>query len=402
LLPLVLRDVVRRYTERVTRQRVEEQLRHTTKMEAIGRLASGIAHDFNNLLTGILGHANLLKLHAKPDSPVREAAEAIETAAQRAGELTEKLLGFARKGKHEVVPVDVHGLIHDAVALLSRLLGENVRITLDLHAPEAAALGDPTQLHQVFLNLAVNARDAMPGGGELTLGSGITTVEESTAAPPELEAGRYLRIEVADTGSGMSPDVQERVFEPFFTTKDADGSVGLGLPMVYGIIKNHGGAIEVESEEGTGTTFTIYLPLAEAAEAAPAEAEPPTVTRGSGRLLLVDDEQVIRHVGAHMLENLGYEPVVLSSAQEAIDYYRQHGAEVDLVIIDVSMPDMNGYQCFRALREIDPAVRAILSSGYTQDAKVQDAMADGICGFVQKPYRVGDLSEAIQRAMGYT
>jgi CheY-like chemotaxis protein len=384
----------------VARQQGEEQLRHTTKMEAIGRLASGIAHDFNNLLTGILGHANLLKLHAKAHSPVHEAAEAIEAAAQRAGELTQKLLGFARKGKHEVVPVDVHGLIHDAVALLSRLLGENVRIALELHAPEAAALGDPTQLHQVFLNLAVNARDAMPDGGELTLGTGITTVAEDTDATRlDLKPGQYIRIEVADTGSGMSTGVQERIFEPFFTTKQTDGSVGLGLPMVYGIVKNHGGNIEVDSGEGKGTKFIIYLPLTDRAETTPAATQPPEVIQGSGRVLLVDDERVIRHVGEHMLEDLGYEALTVPSAREAIEYYRENGNEVDLVIIDISMPDMNGYECFHALKELDPDIRAVLSSGYTQNGSVQDAIADGVCGYVQKPYRLADLSEAIQRAM---
>lgn len=400
LLPLVLGKVVRRHADRLSRQQVEDQLRHATKMEAIGRLASGIAHDFNNLLTGILGHASLLKVEAVPGTSVYDAADTIETTAQRAAELTQKLLGFARKGKHQSVAIDVHALIHDVVALLGRILDQNVRVTLDLRAPRAVALGDPTQMHQVFLNLALNARDAMPEGGHLAFRSDVVVIDErSVGAPPELEHGRHLVVEVADTGCGMAAEVQERIFEPFFTTKDAGQGIGLGLPMVYGIVRNHGGATQVVSEVGRGTTFTVYLPLSQATATAPAESEAPCLPVSTGLILLVDDEQVVRKVAARMLEKQGYEVASVPGAPEAVQYYRQHSDEVAVVIIDMAMPEMDGRRCFLALKEIDQNVKAILTSGYTQNGRVQEALDEGIHAFVQKPFHLGELGAAVRKVL---
>jgi signal transduction histidine kinase len=408
ITPVSAADYVNIYGRDIgERRRLEQHLRQMQKMEAIGTLAGGVAHDFNNLLTGILGYANELKLGSDPGDEVHEAATVIENAATRAAELTRQLLGFARKGKMEEVPVDVHRLIQEVVSMLGHTLlsrnGRRIRISQRLMAQPSYVLGDQTQLQQVLLNLGVNARDAMPEGGELVIETCAAELDEEycrdhVGASP----GRYLMISVTDTGSGIPKEIVDRIFEPYFTTKREGEGTGMGLAMVYGIVKNHGGSVRVYSEAGRGTTFKVYLPVAAAPEPVVREARHETPIRGEGRILVVEDEDVIQAMATRMLESLGYDVVAASDGQEAVEYYEQHGGETDLVIIDMIMPRMNGRDCFRRLREMNPLVRAILSTGYGLDSAVRELLGDGMIGYVQKPYVIGQLSEAVAKALGGT
>ena len=388
-------------------RRLEQHIRQMQKMEAIGTLAGGVAHDFNNLLTGILGYANELKLGSDPGDEVHEAATVIENAATRAAELTRQLLGFARKGKVEEIPVDVHRLIQEVVSMLGHTLlsrnGRSMRISQRLRAQPSYVLGDQTQLQQVLLNLGVNARDAMPGGGEVVFETCAAELDEEycrdhVGASP----GRYLMISVTDAGTGIPNEIVDRIFEPYFTTKEEGKGTGMGLAMVYGIVKNHGGAIRVYSEAGHGTTFKVYLPVTTAPEPAVREGRHETPVPGSGRVLIVEDEDVIRQMATRMLEHLGYDVVTTSDGQEGAEYYEQHGSEIDLVIIDMIMPRMNGRDCFIRMKAMNPGVKAILSTGYGLDSAVRDMLGDGMIGYVQKPYVVGQLSEAVAKALNAT
>jgi signal transduction histidine kinase len=384
-------------------RRLEQHVRQMQKMEAIGTLAGGVAHDFNNLLTGILGYANELKLNSDPGDEVHGAASVIENAATRAAELTRQLLGFARKGKIKDVPVDVHRLIQEVVSVLSHTLDRRISTSQQLRAQPSYVLGDPPQLQQVLLNLGVNARDAMPAGGELVFETCAAELDEEycqdhLGASP----GRYLMISVTDTGTGIPSHIVDRIFEPYFTTKEEGKGTGMGLAMVYGIVKNHGGSVRVYSENGRGTTFKVYLPVATAPPPVILEGRHETPVPGKGRILIVEDEDVIQRMATRMLEHLGYDVVTASDGQEGVEYYEQHGSEIDIVIIDMIMPRMNGRECFRRLREMNPEVKAILSTGYGLDSAVRELLGDGMIGYVQKPYVVGQLSEAVAKALADT
>ena len=393
----MVQGVFRDITER---KQIEDRMRQAEKMQAIGQLAGGIAHDFNNLLMGILGEANMLKLEAEAGSTVADAAAAIEEAAARAAELTSQLLGFARRGKHQVVPVDLHRTIHEAVGLLQRTLGEQVRIELDLRAQRSTVRGDPVQMQQVVMNLAINARDAMPKGGTLTL---ITTTMDVDSASlqshPTLTPGEYLKVTVTDTGCGIPAEHVPRVFEPFFTTKEQGKGTGMGLATVYGIVENHGGSIAVDSEEEHGTRFTVLLPCAREQEIAKPDVEPPApppaIQEGKGHILLVDDEDIVLRSVNRMLTKLGYRATAVSSGAEAIALYEADGACIDLVIIDVGMPEMDGRECFQRIRQLDADAKILLSSGYDLDDEARSLAAEGVAGFVQKPYRMTELGDAV-------
>ncbi len=399
--PVAGTGYVNLYGRDITEHRkIESQLRQAQKMEAVGQLAGGIAHDFNNLLTGILGYANMLRSDSKLDKEVHESAKVIEKAARRAAELTKQLLGFARKGKLEETSVDVHRLVQEVASILGHTIDRRIRISQKLGAKPPYVRGDASQLQQVLLNLGVNARDAMPEGGEIVFETFVVELdEEYCRAHAGASPGRHLLISVTDTGCGIPKEIQDRIFEPYFTTKKRGEGTGMGLAMVYGIVKNHGGSIRVYSEGGRGTTFKVYLPLAlkSAPLSGPLQAVPRSV--GTGRILVVEDEEVIRTMATKMLEGLGYEVVTAADGQEGVEYYEKHQGEIDLVIIDMVMPRMNGRDCFRRLKAMNPAVRAILSTGYGRNGAVQELLGEGIIGYVQKPYVVGQLAEAVAKAL---
>ncbi|HUT61637.1 MAG TPA: PAS domain S-box protein [Phycisphaerae bacterium] len=385
------------------RMQLEKELQQALKMEVVGQLAGGIAHDFNNLMTGILCHAGLLKTGAQSADEVREAAGLIEGAARRAAELTSQLLGFARGGKHQDIPVDLGATIETSVRLLSRSLDPRIRVRTEFRDAAVYTRGDPIQMEQVVLNLAMNAGDAMPDGGEMTFTTyGRDVSKEACGGRPRAAPGRYVVLEATDTGCGIPKEVLGRIFEPFFTTKPQGKGTGMGLAMVYGIVRNHGGWVEVVSEVGRGTTFQVFLPAAEP----PAEGEVPLAATdlrappGVGRLLVVDDEEVVRDVVARMLRALGYDVVTAADGREAVAYYQQFGRDVSLVIIDMLMPGMDGRACFAALRQVNPDVKAILSTGWGTGTTVRDVLGDGMTGLVQKPFQASALAEAVRRALG--
>jgi CheY-like chemotaxis protein len=370
------------------RQRVadlERQLLQSQKLLAIGSLAGGVAHDFNNLLTAILGYASMLRDEPAAAPEVLEAADVIEKAADRASQLTARLLGFAKSSGEPVrTRVDVHQTLREVVDLLRRTIDKNVRIDLKLEAAGPVIEADPGQVFQVFLNLALNARDAMPGGGTLTL------LSES--------AGGTVRVSVMDTGLGIPPGVRERMFEPFFTTKPLTGT-GMGLTVVQSVVRAHGGLIEVDTDKAFGTVFTVILPRAGEPELKPGAAASTPAARGRGTVLMVDDEEYVRQAAARMLKGLGYQVVCAASAMEAIEYYRRRGRDIDLVVVDMLMPEMGGRTCFESLRQIDPLVRVVLTSGFARDAVVEDLLGSGAKAFLAKPYRMVELSEVLSQAL---
>jgi PAS domain S-box-containing protein len=411
-----VQSIFRDVTQRV---RMEEELQQAMRMEAVGQLAGGIAHDFNNLMTGILCHAGLLKDEAESPDEVRETAAIIESAARRAAELTSQLLGFARQGKHQDVPVDLNRAVQTSLRLLGRTLDARIRVHTHF-APGAMAQGDPAQMEQVVLNLAVNARDAMPDGGDLTVVTERVEVGGGAVDGDRSGPRRYVVLTVRDTGVGIPAEHRGRIFEPFFTTKPRGRGTGMGLAMVYGIVRNHGGTVEVESEEGRGTTIRVLLPEAEAvpesaeaevaaapaaaasSPASPAEASAPPVAAEDGRgasVLVVDDEEMVRNVVVRMLSARGYRVTAVCNGREAVDAYRARPGGFDLVIIDMLMPEMDGRACFHALRQADPGVRAILCTGWGSEETIQDLLEAGMRGLVRKPYEGDQLARAIREAL---
>lgn len=397
------RDITERKRAQEENRLLQQQLIQSQKMEALGIMAGGIAHDFNNLLTGILGYADLLGRRSVQDAAVEEAAAVIRLAAERAADLTAQLLGFARKGKHRAVPIDLHRLVEDAAVLLERTMGRHVVIEKRFKAGKEGTVGDEAQIHQVVMNLAVNAYEAMPGGGTLTFSTDVVEVDEAhrlcrSGVPP----GRYVRLTVRDTGAGIPEENLGRIFDPFFTTKEQGRGTGLGLATVFGIVKNHNGHVEVESRPGEGTVFSVFLPaLALPLEAG--EAPPPKTPRerrkGKGRILVIDDQETVREVCTAMLTQLGYEVTTASDGREGLERFRRHFREIDLVIVDMVMPHMGGRECFREMKKVDPAVRAVLSTGYSLEGSVQETLEEGMAGFIQKPYRLERLAEVVAEAL---
>jgi PAS domain S-box-containing protein len=395
-----VRDLTERLQAEEALRRSEEQLRQSQKMEAIGTLAGGVAHDFNNILTGVLGYAEMLKREAAPGDRVHQAADIIHKAARRGADLTQQLLGFARKGKQQNVPVDIRAAIHEIVELLSRTIDKNITITQRFRDAGAQVVGDPSQLEQVILNLAVNARDAMPKGGELTFVTDtITLAEADCRRHAGAKPGKYLMVSVIDTGCGVPEELREKIFEPFFTTKERGKGTGMGLAMVYGIVRNHGGSLRMESEVRRGTNISIYLPLASAADTAGETRPGGDLVRGSGLILVVDDEEAVRGVAGEYLKHLGYDVITAADGREAIEIYKERGREISLVVMDLVMPRLGGRECFRVLRQIDPRVKTILSTGYGFNVLAQEMLDEGMLGFVQKPYDMNRLSEVVAKAL---
>ncbi len=388
--------VVRDVTERL---RLEEQLQQAEKMTALGQLAGGVAHDFNNQLAGILGYAELLRERLGEHETLRRYAEGIVTAAQRSARLTQQLLAFARKGKYQVVPVDLHGLLEEVLAILEHSLDKRIQIRRSLAGAEIHVVGDPAQLQNALLNLAINARDAMPEGGLLLLSTERVRVDApfQQANQLELAFGRYARVRISDTGVGMDEETRRRAFEPFFTTKEPGRGTGLGLSAAYGIVRNHLGALRLDSAPGHGTTVDVFLPLAEPARA-PGATVPASSEASFLRILLVDDEDLVRSATADMLRALGHTVRECRNGPDAIEIFRASPESFDLVILDMVMPLMSGAEALAAMRTLRPRLRAILSSGYRLDDEAQRVLGKGGLGLIQKPFTLADLADAIARA----
>jgi signal transduction histidine kinase/ActR/RegA family two-component response regulator len=376
------------------RRRTEAQLQRAQRLEAVGTLAGGVAHDFNNLLMGIQGSVGLMLDELADQDPMAGKLREIEGYLNRAVALTNRLLGFAREGKYEIRPVDINQLVEKTIELFGRTKKEII-IRTQLHRAPCTVEADEGQMEQVLLNLFVNAWQAMPQGGTLTIATDQATLSADKVAAYDLAAGPYVKITVTDTGIGMDAETQQRIFDPFFTTKEVGTGTGLGLASAYGIITNHQGLIEVESDRDRGTTFMIYLP---ASDRPVLEKPRPSVKRVSGDeiLLLVDDEEMILNVGAQMLERLGYTVLTARTGQDAIDIYRRETGTIAMVILDMIMPVMSGRDLFERLKQINPEIKTLLSSGYSIDGQAAEILKRGCNGFIQKPFTLDALSQKIR------
>ena len=388
-----------RKREEEKRHHLEEQLRQADKMKAIGQLAGGIAHDFNNQLMAIMGSAELIRVSPKEDTT--ENVDLILTASRRAADLTGKLLAFARKGRYQSVSVDMHKIIAEVVALLDRTIDKRIRIVLKLGASQAMVDGDPTQLQNTLLNIAINARDAMPDGGEITFSTALETPDHACCwnHPHDLRPVPHILIGIADTGTGMDEETKKHAFEPFFTTKPTGAGTGMGLPAVYGTIRNHQGSVTFTSALGHGTEFRIWLPLSKTCERAESEKKADAVVKGTAHVLVAEDEAGVRRILKAILASMGYRVTICNDGQDAVDFYKTSSHDVDLVILDMMMPRMDGLDAFLAMKAINPSLRAILCSGYSMSGKVQKILDAGVKRFIQKPFHMSDLSRTITEVL---
>ena len=380
------------------KQHLEAQLMHAQKMEAIGTLAGGIAHDFNNILMGIQGYLSLMRLGNDSDDPQDgqhgKYIQGIEDNVMSAANLTEQLLGFARKGKYTLRPTCLNDIIKKSTRMFMRTKKE---ITLHKRCQEGIwnVEVDQGQIEQVLINLYLNAWHAMPEGGDLYIQTENVALSDAHCKPFEVKGGNYVKLSVTDSGIGMDPDTIGRIFEPFFTTKEIGKGTGLGLASAYGIIKNHKGIIRVYSEQGHGTTFVIYLPASQAEEIDEFQTDY-SITKGSEQILLVDDEEGPVLVEKLMLKELGYRVMTAESGREAIDIYAENADTVDLVVLDMIMPEMNGRATYEELKKINAAVRVLLVSGYSLNKQVEELLELGCNGFIQKPFDIIELSRTLR------
>jgi PAS domain S-box-containing protein len=404
LFSCYVRDLTERKQAEARLQQTEERYRQAQKMEAVGRLAGGIAHDFNNILTAITGFADLLLLTLKGDDLQKEYVQHILTSSERAAALVRQMLTFSRKHVQALKVLDLNSLVSNMNKMLHRVIGEDMSLSAALATDLSRVKADPGQLEQVLMNLVVNARDAMPQGGKLTLETANVELDESyTRAYPGVRPGAYVMLAVTDSGCGMSKEVQARLFEPFFTTKEVGKGTGLGLATVYGIVKQSEGHIAVYSEVGRGTTFKVYLPAVREAVTVPpvVAAIPGPVARmaGTGTVLLVEDEDHVRQLSRQILQVSGYRVLEARHAAEALALYEQQDAPVDLMVTDVVMPEMNGCDLASRLQERRPDLRVLFMSGYTDNAVLRHGLLSEGAAFLQKPFTAAALANKVQELL---
>ncbi len=379
-------------------ERSEEQLRQSQKMEAVGRLAGGVAHDFNNLLTAINGYADFLLADIDRTDPRRDDVREIKKAATRAGALTAQLLAFSRRQIRQPRPLDLNAVLSGLDRMLRRVIGEDVKIDWNPAERLGSVLADPSEIEQVMLNLIVNASDAMPNGGTITVRTSCTTFDDDSH--PQLGQGRYVCLSVRDTGVGMDADTRSRIFEPFFTTKEAGKGTGLGLSTVYAIVEGLHGAVDVESTVGVGTSFIVHLPLQEApAESLTSGTLATIAPRGIETVLLVEDEEGVRALGSRILERHGYTVLEARNGREALSLVSQHGGPIDLLLTDVVMPEMGGKQLANAMLERDTAIRVLFMSGYTDGDISRRGELDPNTAFLQKPFSARALLSRVREVL---
>lgn len=401
-LSFVARDISGRKRDEEELERLRAQVTHGQKLESLGLLAGGVAHDFNNLLAAILGNASLAKIRLPADSPAAGNVAAIETAARRAADLTGQMLAYAGRGTVVVERVALSQLVSEMVDLLSTVISKKATLDVELDEELPAVEGDAAQLRQVVMNLILNASDALREGvGRITIKTGTVELTEqalaATYVDDELPAGRYVVVEISDTGIGMDEATRARVFDPFFSTKTTGR--GLGLAATLGIVRGHGGAIELRSEPNRGTTFRVYFPVSEARRP---RSEPPEGTQPRLRgalVLVVDDEPMVREVSATMLREFGYDTLEAGSGRAALAQFARHAERIDVVLLDMTMPDLSGSEVLTELRAMHPEVRVVLCSGYTKDDIGEHVATEHVAAFLQKPFNASALVRAIERAL---
>ncbi len=395
-----LRDISARKQAAIAQRRLEEQLRQASKMEAVGRLAGGVAHDFNNLLTGIRGFTDILISGVSESDSAHGDLLEIQRATQRAAALTGQLLAFSRKRLVEPTVVDINQLLSDAMGILERLIGEDVQVVFrpgsNLHAVKI----DPSGMEQVLINLAVNARDAMPQGGQLCIETSEVEVDaELCSNHLDARPGRHLLLSVKDSGVGMSEAVRSRLFEPFFTTKGPGRGTGLGLSIIYGIIQQGGGFVLVDSDLGRGSTFRIYLPAVLEKPAAAGTSVEVALPKGKETILLVEDEVLVRSLVSKFLSSQGYRVLSAARGSDAIQLAAEQSDRIDLLLSDVVLPNMNGRQIYERLAQTMPTLRVLFMSGYTENIIAPHGVLEGGFHFVQKPFSLKDLASKVREAL---
>ncbi len=390
-------DISDRKKAEEERRKLEVQFQQAQRFEALGTLAGGIAHDFNNLLMNIQGNASLMLCDIDPGHPYFKPLKNIEKQVKSGAQLTRQMLGYARKGKFNVKALDLNQVLDESAETFGRTRKEII-IERDFTDNLSPIEADRGQIEQVLLNLFVNAADAMPGGGNLTLKTKNVSHLNIRKNQYNPQLGHYVQLTISDTGIGMDKATLEHIFDPFFTTKEMGRGTGLGLASVYGIIKGHDGYIDVESEKGQGTTFTIYLPATQKVVEEPAEAASQLI-RGSGTLLVVDDEDLVLDVAANMLEKLGYTALKAQNGAEAIDIFKAHKNEIKMVVLDIIMPDIGGSDVYDIIKKINPDVKVLLSSGYSVDGQAIELLERGCDGFMQKPFTMEELSGKIEQIL---
>ena len=385
-------------------ENLERQLRHAQKMEAVGTLAGGIAHDFNSLLQAMSGYAELLIMDLGESRKGYRELAGMQKAIERAGALTKQLLTFSRNMESDLRPVSLNDKIHQTKDLLERTLPKTIDIRLNLAEDLKAIEADPNQIEQIVMNIAVNARDAMPEGGTLMISTENATITEKNCRNHiDAKPGEYALLTIVDNGQGMDENTLKHIFEPFYTTKPIGKGTGLGLSMVYGMVKEHGGFIECTSQSGNGSAFRIYLPVTSAPiqEELKLEIEQKQL-HGQGTLLLVDDEEFLRDIGKKMLGKFGYTVITESDGESAVQRYRREWREIDLVILDMMMPGMNGKQCLEELLKINPDTKAIIASGYAMDGETEKDLRLKTRGIIRKPYELSRMLSAVQEALPFS
>jgi PAS domain S-box-containing protein len=386
------------YRDITEKKKMQQHLFQSQKMESIGVLAGGIAHDFNNILTAILGHVEIIRRFTSLDEKAGRSLTVIEDASRRAGRMITKLLGFARKSKYEMAPININDVVYDTVKLLEQVIDKRINLSVELENRLPTVQGDANQMEQIIMNFIVNARDAMPNGGSIVIKTAAKTVNTGMLdVPPYVQPGEYALLSVSDTGTGIPEDIVNKIFEPFFTTKEQGKGTGLGLSMVYGAVKDHQGYLAVNSTIGVGSVFTVYVPAAPAA--APAEVKAsPSPAKGKETLLVVDDEEDVLEIMRETLEGNGYKVFATSESTVALDIYRRIFHETALVITDVVMPRMDGKELIRQIKMINPAVKVLAVSGFMKYVADKEEIRD-IEGFLQKPFESYNLLSVVRRVL---
>jgi PAS domain S-box-containing protein len=380
------------------RKRMEGAILHAQKIDSIGNLAGGIAHDFNNLLAAILGSASVMRRKLASRSKLNKYVEIIASSARRGSSLTRQLLTFARKTESLVEPVDLNAVIEETIEMFGRSVSKDIDVRTSLFPGGITVSGDSGQIQQALLNLFLNARDAMPNGGKLSITTGITTADAHTPSQfSSIKPGQFVTVRVEDSGGGIAPDIQSRIFEPFFTTKDH--GTGLGLSVVYGVVQGHGGFINMESAPGRGTVFTVYLPRAGAVTPSRARRRRPRIPRGTEHILIIDDEVSVCEIAKDMLSGLGYTVHVVHDGKTGVEYYGRRQATIDLILLDINMPVMGGEEAFEALRSIHAGVRIIIVTGYGKNSVETSRFSSEVSGFIQKPFQLETLALKVRQVL---
>jgi two-component system NtrC family sensor kinase len=395
---VLIQDIQQRKETEKERGRLQEKLFQAQKTEALGTLAGGIAHDFNNLLGVILGFASIVRLRLAPSDPLLEFVKMIEQSAERGADLTRRLLGLARQGKCESTLIRVGEILGRVVKIVTSTFDRRIQVQTRSESGPLWVDANPGQLEQAILNLCINARDAMPEGGVLALESSrVTLGEGDSSRPSRCLPGNYARITVRDTGVGIAPQLLGRIFDPFFTTKEASRGSGLGLSMVYGMASSAGGFVQVQSEVGLGSVFSIHLPLKVPPVERRVAVGSSVLEAGSGTVLVVDDEPMVLAFVEEGLKKLGYQVLTAVDGRGAIEVYSSRSHQIDMVLLDMVMPGITGLEACRRLRQINPNAKVILSSGYSSGEVVREAHLAGAVGFIGKPYSLEELSAALRR-----